>query len=392
MKKLLIFLFATTIFIAGNSAFAATKNKWESVKVHKILDNEHILLFDRRVVKIIGINGLDFDTKNRQDICYARPTFRLMKTFLEGKEIKILADKIHKTKMGKFPRHIKMPDKKNFTEFLLANGMAKFQSDGVNVKYDKNYEKAETKGIQNEAGIWGKCGNREIFEIRRKSSQKAQNFRKKYGSFLAPVSVGKVKKVISGKFFQLENGVKIKVLGIETPAPDDFREGFACFGKSAKSYLESLILGKKVILRKDITNLDENWYLPRYIFLPKTKTTPRIFVNQVLVSDGYAQSKWKNKKDVYFKKEIELAQDYVLQNPQGAWKICLSELMKDKTTAKKALKFDEECPIKGNISGSKKNPIKKYHTPSSRWYKRLKYERCFENEKDATEAGFVKVK
>ncbi len=392
VKRFLCFVLLVAFLFPWETLLAVSKSKkWEKVTIHRVLDNEHLLLYDRRVIKIIGIKGLDFYTKNIQDQCYARPVFRLMKSFLEDKKIKILEDETFRTRAGKYPRHVKMPDGKLLSEFLLANGMARFLSDEKNQKYDKKYEKAKIAGINNEMGIWGKCSGKKHHEIRKKSSQQFQKFRKNHGQFLAPVSVGMVKRVISGKMIELQNGIKVRLLGLEVPAVDDPRAGFACFGNSARQHLADLVQGRQVILRRDITDFDGNFVLPRYVFLPRGKYVPEIFVNQVMAVDGFAQNKW-DAKDFYYKKEMEAAEDYALENGKGAWTKCLSRIKNNNIVQKKKLEFDDTCPIKGNISGSKKKPIKKYHTPASRWYKKLKYEACFNSEMEAEQAGFVKVK
>jgi len=79
------------------------------------------------------------------------------------------------------------------------------------------------------------------------------------------------------------------------------------------------------------------------------------------------------------------------------WTRCALELVSEDEVISKeseapALKYDDVCPIKGNIAGSKKNPKKTYHTPLSGWYKRIKAEQCFEDETEAGNAGFTKVK
>ena len=78
------------------------------------------------------------------------------------------------------------------------------------------------------------------------------------------------------------------------------------------------------------------------------------------------------------------------------WLNCSSQIIKsDENNAESKpplLEFDPDCPIKGNVAGSKKNPKKTFHTPASGWYKRIEAEQCFADEAAAKSAGFEKVK
>jgi len=397
------FILCFCVFSIFNVTFAKDKkNTWKKVKIDKIIDNKHFLLFDQRVIKIIGVDVPDLIKPSTQDQCYAKNIFRILKILLENKEVKILQDDIFKEKNGIFPRHVKLDSNENLAEFMIENGLARFESDGINTKFDKKFIKAEQIAKDQKIVLWNKCGldQSRIF-TKHKAGIARQNFNKKYAQFLAPISVGKVQKVLSGQDFVLENGLKIKLLGIETPYPEDLREGFSCFGTQSKNYLEKLILGNKVHLVRDFSQLNSSEQLIRYVFLPaKNKNEQEIFVNEKMIQDGYAQSFWDSKKDDnYFQKEFNNAQEKIWKDLQGAWLYCATKIAdlknndnSNQKTETKKLEFDPNCRIKGNISGSKKNPIKKYHTPASRWYKNLQHEKCFETEEAAKKDGFVKVK
>ena len=241
MKKIIILIALTFTF---STSEAISTQKWEKVWSEKPLDNQHILLYDGRIIKLIGITPPDINSNAPHDYCYARPTFRILKELLNNKEIKIHKDQESRNTDRKYPRHVKLPDGQNLTEFMLKNGMGKFKSDSHNTKYDKKYQKAESIGKKNQVGIWGDCGKNKYLRIRKLGSQAWNYFRKQFGNFLAPVSSGRVKKVLSGTNFILENGIEISLIGIQAPSSKDSRKGFSCFGKEAKNYLEKLILGK----------------------------------------------------------------------------------------------------------------------------------------------------
>ncbi|MCK5460454.1 thermonuclease family protein [Candidatus Gracilibacteria bacterium] len=386
MKKYLIFFVITLSLHIDTFAITNDKHKWREVKVDRIINNEYLLLFDGRKIKIWGIDAPDIFDNRKTDQCFSRPTFRLLKLLLENKNIKIW-EKKNLSFYGILPKHIKFENGQYLTEFMLKNGMGRFKNPKIEEKFVSKYKKAEIIAQKEKKGIWGFCGiqNSKKYSISR-------SFQKKYAPFLANISVGKVKKVFSGKSFQLENNLKVSLIGIDTPLPTDNRNGFACFGEASKNHLETLILKKKIHLIRDRSQLDENRKLLRYVFLSPKADTPKTFINKEMIIQGFAKNSWST-KDNHYKKEFTALQKKVYKNPNGAWINCTKEILnQQRNSNKKTLKFDENCRIKGNISGSKKNPVKTYHTPASHWYKNLKEEKCFDNEDAAQFDGFRKIK
>lgn len=376
-----------------NDVSAKDTKKWNPVKIERVLDNEHLLLFDGRIIQIIGIDPPDLFYPSKKDQCFSRNTFRLLKVLLEKKSVKIKEDQTKRLKNGIYPRHVKLEDGKILAEFMIRNGMARFKSSPPDTKYDKPFQKAEASAIAENVGIWGKCGIEESLLLRKElAGQSRQNFRKKFGQFLLKISVGTVREVLSGTEFVMTNGLRVKMLGIESPAPDDDRQAFSCFGKSSKSFLESLILNRKVHLIRDQSQFSGVRKLLRYVKLPpRNKNENEIFINKLMVEEGYARSFW-NTEDEYHQDDFEKAQKKLYAEPKGAWVECIHEILTEEEQTEDGSDTDESCPIKGNISGTKKEPIKKFHTNKSRWYKNLKAEECFQTEEAAIKAGFTKVK
>jgi len=327
MKKLFIIsIVVMTLSCYSHYIVLAKSAPWEKVKVNKVIDNENLLLFDGRVVKIIGITSPSITNYEDSKHCFSRPIYRKLKLLLENKNIKIQQDETRKNKSGVLPRHIKI-DKQNLAEFMLSQGMAIFKSDNLNTKYDKKYLKVSKIAKDAQIGIYQECANNKN-RTELKQYVHKRNFKKKYGQFLAPISVGRVKEVLSGQSFRLDNGLKVKLLGIETPLPTDSRKGFGCFGKKSQEYLESLILGKRVFLTKDISQLSERRELVRNVYLPKNgkKGIPEVFINQKMIEDGFARSFWPT-EDEKHKDNFENLQQEIYKNPQGAWNICLREIL-----------------------------------------------------------------
>lgn len=90
--------------------------------------------------------------------------------------------------------------------------------------------------------------------------------------------IGIVARVIDGDTFELESGERVRLLGIDAPEKDEF------YFKEARQELEKLVNHKKVLLEKDIENVDRYGRLLRYVY------ADGIFVNLYLVKNGYANA------------------------------------------------------------------------------------------------------
>jgi micrococcal nuclease len=96
---------------------------------------------------------------------------------------------------------------------------------------------------------------------------------------------------------------RIRLWGIDTPETKDPRTGPMYFGKEASDFATKLALGKQVTiyLEKDKKTRDKYHRLLAYIQLPD-----RTFLNEVLLSEGYAYADLRFKHGLYNKyKQLE---------------------------------------------------------------------------------------
>ncbi|HEY5714622.1 MAG TPA: thermonuclease family protein [Candidatus Gracilibacteria bacterium] len=146
---------------------------------------------------------------------------------------------------------------------------------------------------------------------------------KHWPGFLAPVSVGRVKKVLSPTTFQLENGIKIKILGIDDPLLSGTSTVHQCFAEAMKNYLTTKLRGRIVILRRDRTDFDADRYLLRYVYLPGwDKHEKETFFTHKMIKDGYGKAFFEGKNKQYKDYFDQLTQE-IYVNPRGAWGDCL---------------------------------------------------------------------
>lgn len=94
----------------------------------------------------------------------------------------------------------------------------------------------------------------------------------------AAAEQGIVARVIDGDTLVLENNERARLIGIDTP-----EKGQKCF-EEAKSRLEQLVLGKSVLMVKDVSERDKYGRLVRFVYLNG------FLVNLALVEEGLARS------------------------------------------------------------------------------------------------------
>ena len=88
----------------------------------------------------------------------------------------------------------------------------------------------------------------------------------------------RVINVQDGDTFQLDDGSKVRMIGINAPEKKDV------YGLESKSHLESLILNKTVVLKKDELSSDYDRYNRklRYVYVDNSD------INLRMINDGFA--------------------------------------------------------------------------------------------------------
>ena len=106
----------------------------------------------------------------------------------------------------------------------------------------------------------------------------------------------KVIRVIDGDTFEIENGDKVRMIGIDAPELKDNE------GLESKDYLEFLIKNKYVSLLKDEKNNNKDFYgrLLRYVYLDDSD------INLKMIEEGYA--------NVYTKFKFTKSKEYINLN------------------------------------------------------------------------------
>lgn len=137
-----------------------------------------------------------------------------------------------------------------------------------------------------------------------------------YINIASPIVDGfsKVVRVIDGDTIEIEGGVKVRLIGIDTPELRQSGDS-GCFGQEAKNYLSNLILGQRIGLEKDVSEVDRYGRLLRYVYLEDE------LINDALVRNGYARVS-TYPPDVKYQQRFLDSEAYARQESLGLWSKC----------------------------------------------------------------------
>jgi len=121
-----------------------------------------------------------------------------------------------------------------------------------------------------------------------------------------------VKRVVDGDTIKLENGERVRYIGVDTPETKHPYKKVQYFGKEASVFNTKLVEGKKIRLEYDVEKRDKYGRLLAYVYIDD------IFVNAELVKQGYARVmtiRPNTRYAEYFKK----LQDQAKEEKKGLW-------------------------------------------------------------------------
>jgi len=122
----------------------------------------------------------------------------------------------------------------------------------------------------------------------------------------------KVIKVIDGDTIEIENGQKVRYIGVDTAEMDDKDPVKLCYAQKAFEKNKELVEGKEIRLGKDVSEKDKYGRLLRYVYVGET------FVNDYLTRSGFA-SAVTYPPDIKYQKQFQEAQREAKDNNLGLW-------------------------------------------------------------------------
>ncbi len=125
-------------------------------------------------------------------------------------------------------------------------------------------------------------------------------------------SAVRVTRVIDGDTIELENGDKVRYIGIDTPESKHPTKEVEYFAQEAAGKNKELVEGRIVQLEKDVSETDRYGRLLRYVYVGD------IFVNKYLVEEGYAQAV-SYPPDIKYQESFQQAGKYAQEHKKGLW-------------------------------------------------------------------------
>lgn len=136
----------------------------------------------------------------------------------------------------------------------------------------------------------------------------------------------KVIRVIDGDTVELEGGIRVRYIGIDTPETVNPNTTVECFGQEASNKNKELVEGKNVRLEKDVSEADKYGRLLRYIYVDD------IFVNDYLVRQGYANAS-SYPPDVKYQDKFRQAETEAREYNRGLWNACTTPTQEEQKPA-----------------------------------------------------------
>lgn len=122
-----------------------------------------------------------------------------------------------------------------------------------------------------------------------------------------PKEAGRVKFIVDGDTFILEDGRKVRLIGIDTP---EFGRKYSA---TAKQKMFELVFRKNVTLVRDVSEYDKYDRILRYVYVGDN------FINLEMVQGGYARV-LTIQPDVKYSEQFIQAQDKARQEKLGIWR------------------------------------------------------------------------
>lgn len=138
---------------------------------------------------------------------------------------------------------------------------------------------------------------------------------------MAPEEVATVAGVIDGDTITLTDKRKVRYIGIDTPETRHPIKGVECFGKEASLKNKNLVLGKTIRMKKDVSDVDKYGRLLRYVWIDATDSAKMLFVNEYLVSEGYASAS-TFPPDIAYAELFKVASQKARIDKKGLWSSC----------------------------------------------------------------------
>lgn len=121
--------------------------------------------------------------------------------------------------------------------------------------------------------------------------------------------------VIDGDTIELDDGRRVRYIGVDAAEMGDGRRSAACFAREAMEENGRLVEGKTVRLARDVSETDRYGRILRYVFVDD------VFINEALVRQGFANVA-TFPPDVAHREQFLESQREAREQGRGLWASC----------------------------------------------------------------------
>jgi len=141
------------VLIAG---FFWLNNNPKTYTVARIIDGDTVELSNGQKIRYIGIDTPELAKGEKQDQCFAQEAKKINKKLVEGKKVIIKTDENDMDRFGRTLAYVFLDDL-FVNQYLLQQGVGKYQQDTINIKYQTDLATATDEAHEQKIGLWQEC-------------------------------------------------------------------------------------------------------------------------------------------------------------------------------------------------------------------------------------------
>jgi len=107
-------------------------------------------------------------------------------------------------------------------------------------------------------------------------------------TFTFPQDLFRVQRVVDGDTIVLDNGLKVRLIGVDTPETKHPNKPVEYYGKEASAFTKRMCEGKRVRLEYDWEKTDRYGRILAYVFVIEGGT--ELFLNAEIIKQGYGHA------------------------------------------------------------------------------------------------------
>lgn len=132
-----------------------------------------------------------------------------------------------------------------------------------------------------------------------------------------------VDRVVDGDTLLLSNGIRVRLMGIDTPETVKPGSEVEPFGPEASAFTKEAVarVGNRVYIRQDCDRFDKYGRNLAFVYLGESDSANVIFLNEELVRAGLAKAIMTFNYSMSIKRRLYKAQKEAIDNRRGIWSL-----------------------------------------------------------------------